>query len=397
MNKAIDYLALNWESVEDPYHLSIVTYALHKALHPSKDPAWAALEPLSSETKEYKWWQMELPDDWAENPRSKERNTINIETTSYALLILADRGSISDAVPVVNWLFSQQNGHGGYASTSDTFVALKALAEFNIGFSIQDRGTNMRIQYAFLDTVKSMEVSSSFPVRLLKSDLPPETDQVRIRTTNTGVAVIQVNYQYNLAVNGAWPAFVLNPQVTRVSNAHHIQITLCSHFIQLTSVAKSLMSVMEVNLPSGFTVNPDALPALTRFRGVKRVETEREGTKVVIYFESFEKKEICPTVEAFRTHRVAGQRPAYVVMYDYYDQTKQARSFYEVPQATLCDICEGDDCPDSGCDRDSLASPYYVGNPFDDAYLSGRRGAASITNINLTLLICATLAIFFNA
>ena len=53
--------------------------------------------------------------------------------------------------------------------------------------------------------------------------------------------------------------------------------------------------------------------------------TEREGTKVVIYFESFEKKEICPTVEAFRTHRVAGQRPAYVVMYDYYDQTKQAR------------------------------------------------------------------------
>ena len=264
MNKALDYLALNWESVEDPYHLSIVTYALHQALHPSKDPAWATLEPLSSDTKEFKWWQMQVPEDWAENPWSKERNTINIETTSYALLTMADRGSISDAVPVVNWLFSQQNGHGGYASTSDTFVALKALAEFNIGFSIQDRGTNMRIQYAFLDTVKSMEVSSSFPVRLLKSTLPPETDQVRIRTTNSGVAVIQVNYQYNLAVNGAWPAFVLNPQVTRVSNAHHIQITLCSHFIQLTSVAKSLMSVMEVYLPSGFTVNPDALPALTR-------------------------------------------------------------------------------------------------------------------------------------
>ena len=40
------------------------------------------------------------------------------------------------------------------------------------------------------------------------------------------------------------------------------------------------MAVMEVNLPSGFTANTDSLPALRRYRGVKRVDTEKENTKV---------------------------------------------------------------------------------------------------------------------
>ena len=46
------------------------------------------------------------------------------------------------------------------------------------------------------------------------------------------------------------------------------------------------MAVMEVNLPSGFTANIDALPALRRYKGVKKVDTERGDTKIVVYFES---------------------------------------------------------------------------------------------------------------
>ena len=38
-----------------------------------------------------------------------------------------------------------------------------------------------------------------------------------------------------------------------------------------------------------------------------------------------------------------------VIVYDYYDQSRRARSFYDVVPATLCDICVGDDCPDDGC------------------------------------------------
>lgn len=34
------------------------------------------------------------------------------------------------------------------------------------------------------------------------------------------------------------------------------------------------------------------------------------------------RKEYCPTVSAFRTHKVARQRPVPVTVFDYYDQCK---------------------------------------------------------------------------
>ena len=37
---------------------------------------------------------------------------------------------------------------------------------------------------------------------------------------------------------------------------------------------------MEVNLPSGFTIDKDSLPALRRFKGVKRVDPAKGDTKV---------------------------------------------------------------------------------------------------------------------
>lgn len=349
MNKAIDYVAQQWESLSDPYDLSVVTYVLHKAVHPAKDQAWAVLSSLAKTKDDKKWWERELPEDWAKNPWQKEPNTPNIEMTSYALLCLTERGGITDAVPITNWLFSQQSATGSFASTSDTYIALKALTEFSIGFSIQDRNTEMSIQYAYLGNVRKIAVSSQNPTTMQKRILPEETREVKIRATGNGLSVIEVGYQYNLNVTAAWPSFVVNPQVTKVSDSYHMQVTVCTHFIQKTNVTSSYMSVIEVYLPSGFTVNQDALPALRKFKGVQKVETDRKDTKVILYFNSIEKQEVCPTIEAFRTHRVANQRPAPIVVYDYYDQTRRARSFYDVVPATLCDICEGEDCPSGGC------------------------------------------------
>ena len=295
-----------------------------------------------------------------QKPWQKEPNTINIEMTAYALLCLTERKAITDAVPVTNWLFTQQASSGSFASTSDTYVALKALTQFSIGFSIKDRNTDMSIQYAYLDNVKRFTVSSENPTTMQKRILPEETREVKLRATGNGLAVIEVGYQYNLNVTGAWPSFVVNPQVTKVSDSHHMQVTVCTHFIQNTTVANSFMSVIEVYLPSGFTVNQDSLPGLRRYKGVKRVETDRKDTKVIIYFNSIEKREVCPTIEAFRTHRVANQRPAPIIVYDYYDQTKRARSFYDVVPSTVCDICEGNDCPSDGCvSRSRYVCPLY--------------------------------------
>ena len=71
-----------------------------------------------------KWWQSEIPELEATNPWHKAPNTETIEMTSYALLCLTERGGITDAVPVTNWLFSQMNTNGGFAATSDTYAGI---------------------------------------------------------------------------------------------------------------------------------------------------------------------------------------------------------------------------------------------------------------------------------
>merc|ERR1719510_1910173 len=115
----------------------------------------------------------------------------------------------------------------------------------------------------------------------------------------------------------------------------------------------SNMAVMEVNLPSGFTADLDSLPALRRYKGVKRVESDKGDTRIILYFDGLKSpsptasNEVCPTIAAFRTLRVARQKPAHVLVYDYYDQSRRARSFYQVDPSSLCDIC--DDCYVKDC------------------------------------------------
>ena len=55
---------------------------------------------------------------------------------------------------------------------------------------------------------------------------------------------------------------------------------MCANYIEGGSATSSNMAVMEIYLPSGFTVDRDSLYALRRYKGIKRVDPERGDTKV---------------------------------------------------------------------------------------------------------------------
>lgn len=85
---------------------------------------------------------------------------------------------------------------------------------------------------------------------------------------------------------------------------------------------ESNMAVMEVNFPSGFTADVDSLPSLEVSQNVQKVETKNGDTTVILYFNNLTQIEYCPTVSAYKTHKVAKHRPVPVVIYDYYDSCK---------------------------------------------------------------------------
>jgi CD109 antigen len=75
-----------------------------------------------------------------------------------------------------------------------------------------------------------------------------------------------LSWGYNLEVTGAWPSFTLDPQVDRTSNANQMTLSICTSFY---GGNQSNMAVMEVNMPSGFTVNKERLANLLHYPTVQ--------------------------------------------------------------------------------------------------------------------------------
>ena len=68
--------------------------------------------------------------------------------------------------------------------------------------------------------------------------------------------------------------------VTLLTLIHCVKVTICANYIEGGSATSSNMAVMEIFLPSGYTVDRDSLYALRRYKGIKRVDPEVGDTKV---------------------------------------------------------------------------------------------------------------------
>ncbi|KAL0108702.1 hypothetical protein PUN28_014092 [Cardiocondyla obscurior] len=344
VNKAVDYIVRNMEGLNDTYALSLCAYALNLAKHPYETSAFNFLESKAVTKQGLKWWSKPIPKD-NKNPHYALPRSVDVEMTSYSLLLYLRRNLVADAIPVMKWLVKQRNTEGGFASTQDTVIGLQALAK--LAEKLSKDTSSVRISFKHGDEGQSyINVNSGNSMILQKQILPSKTRSVNITASGKGFVLVQVSYQYNLNVTGAFPLFTLDPQVDKNSNANHLQLSVCSGFVPTEEANESNMAVMEVSLPSGFTVDRDSLPSLEISSHVKRVETKNGDTVVVLYFDKIGKEEYCPTVSAFRTHKVAKQKPVPVSIYDYYDSSRRARAFYEPRKTTLCDLCEKEDCED---------------------------------------------------
>ncbi|CAG9825408.1 unnamed protein product [Phaedon cochleariae] len=344
INKGLDYIARNIDEQDSIYTLALCSYTLQLAEHTSRQSAFNLLDAKSKTKNNMKWWAKDTPANENKNPWTKLPRSVDIETTSYALLTFIEANLLEDTTPVLQWLLNQQNHLGGFASSRDTVVGLHALYRLVTRLA---GPTNIQIEFEAGPTGGGrFSVNRNNVMIQQTAEVGKDSREVNITAQGTGLAVFKVSYQYNVNVTGPWPLFTLDPQVDKNSNSNHLQISICAAFVSrnLTENPESNMAVMEVSLPSGFTADIDALPSLEVSQNVQKVEMTHGLTKVILYFNNISRTEFCPTISAFRTHKVAKQRPVPVVIYDYYDSSRRARVFYRAPTVTLCDICEEEDC-----------------------------------------------------
>ncbi|KAF6203422.1 hypothetical protein GE061_003841 [Apolygus lucorum] len=336
----------------DVYSTAVAAYALGLADLPSKEKAFQLMESKAIINGDLKHWENEKD---KEDEDKKEKypweeatsNAISVEITAYAMLCYLQRNMTAEAIPILKWLLSQQNSNGGFASTQDTVVALGAIGKLANQLTGNSKDMTIKFDYPPGGSTE-LKVTDANSLLYQKAELPSrKVRQVSIDAKGTGFAVVQVSYRFNVDKKGTDPAFKLNIETDSSTTKDHMILNICTSY---TAGKESNMAVMEVTLPSGFTIDEDGIKLLRVTPRVKKVETKEENTLVVLYFDKVTNEDLCVPVSAYKTFRVAKQKPVPVTVYDYYDTTKSTTDFYSPKPSSVCDICEGDDC--KNCDND---------------------------------------------
>uniref|UniRef100_A0A8C9PHM3 CD109 antigen n=1 Tax=Spermophilus dauricus TaxID=99837 RepID=A0A8C9PHM3_SPEDA len=328
--------------ISDNYTLALITYALSSVKSPKAKEALNLLTEHAEQEGGMQFWVSSvstLSESW--QPRS-----LDIEVAAYALLSHFLQFQISEGIPIMRWLSRQRNSLGGFASTQDTIVALKALSEF--AALMNTERTNVQV------TV--LQPSSSSPVKFLidtQNHFLLQTAEIAVEQPTTvnisasgfGFAICQFNVIYNVKDSGSFrrkksiqkqEGFDLDVEVKdNKDDINHVNLNVCTRFL---GPDRSGMALMEVNLLSGFTVPSDAIPLSET---VKKVE--HDHGKLNLYLDSVNETQFYASVS----------------IVNYYEPRRQAvRSYNSIVKLSSCDLC-GDVQGCHPCEDGALGSLHH--------------------------------------
>lgn len=338
LQSSTDYLVQKLDSINNPYDLALATYAL--SLN-DRNGSLDFLEKLV-EFSQY---------DDAAGTRSWSYRSLGVEIAGYALLSYIEHGRLPDATPIMRWLTTQRYDRGGFRSTQETFVALKAMAKFSARTSTHRNDYRVTVRpkrdKMYLFDVDSRSLST------LKQDLDIATRKVNVKLFGKGAGIFQIAYQYYQNIVVERSSFNLEVNLLPNSTYYRQELEVCVSFISKEAYEYSNMALVEVFFPSGIVADTDSVRDLSIGRNIQKTELRFGGTSLVVYYLRMNAQPNCFGVTAERHFKVALHRPAHVVVYDYYDNGAQSDRFaiasYEGKVMQICDVCDDEDCETLSC------------------------------------------------
>ncbi|XP_033235958.1 alpha-2-macroglobulin-like [Drosophila pseudoobscura] len=350
IDKAVAYLSAHTEESEELLPKSIAVYALQKSKAPDAAKHVASLKALAQQEDDRTWWTEDTEKLRAFKGCRRWWCWVwshDVEITSYALLTLleTEQETPDSVLNTIRWLVAQRNSFGGFASSQDTVVGLQALIKFaeKSGYeaakwevSVSNKGKR--------EKTEKLSATEENDLVLQTVEFPQGTQSLEFEAKGTGAALIQISYQYNVVEKETKPSFKIQTIVKPESSPAKLELSVCVEYVEEGKAKASNMAILEVSLPSGYTADEDSFKDIKDIERVRLVETKNGDSVIVVYFENLLRGELkCIPFDAFRTHAVANQKPAPVVLYDYYDTNKKATEYYQI-ESKLCDICEDSEC-----------------------------------------------------
>ena len=301
---AVGYLEGLLDQVSNPYATAIVAYVLELADSPQATPFNSRLLGLArSDANGLSWGS---------------GRTIAIETTAYAALALFERGDLINGSKAARWLTSQRNRRGGFGSTQDTVLALKALSRYA---ALVPTGADITINLAAGDWERQIKVDASNGDLLQIVDVPTG-DPLTITGSGSGEVLAQVARRFNRLIPepGTATAFSVEMAYSGSEFAVGEMMTILAEVKYAPAAERnSGMVLVEIQIPTGFALTREGSDSIgLQISNPPSRRVEVSGRTVILYFDDFESGQIIEVAFDVRAFHAAVAQPAQARAWAYY-------------------------------------------------------------------------------
>uniref|UniRef100_A0A672K5S5 Complement C3-like n=1 Tax=Sinocyclocheilus grahami TaxID=75366 RepID=A0A672K5S5_SINGR len=335
IKKAVSFLEGRLPQLTNPYAVAMTSYAMANENKLKKD----ILMRHSTQGEAGRFWTV------------PGQHYHSLEATAYAVLALVKAKDFDKAGEAVHWLARQQAHYGGSGTTQATIMVFQAVAEYH---------TQVKNRQNFNLDVELSVAGRSKPVRYnIKRDNAHLTHSYKVDINNdfnvtargTGAATLSVLTLYyarpaeksNCTFFDLTVKMEKDPKTKQEGAIETYQLAM--NFIYKSDKTDATMTILDIGLPTGFTVDSRDLEVLST--GKERYSQKFETDKVILYFDKVSRKQ--KEVITFRMHKLynVGQlQPAAVTIYEYYSPDPRCTKFYhpERTDGALNTLCKGDLC-----------------------------------------------------
>ncbi|XP_076003914.1 complement C3-like [Genypterus blacodes] len=337
IDKAVTYLETRLPTLTNPYAVAMTSYALANADKLNRNLLYRFVHP------ELNRWP------------TPKGHIYTLEATAYALLALVRAKAFEDAKPVVRWFNKQRKSGGGYGSTQATIMVYQAVAEY--WANAQEPNYDLKVDVLLPGRARPDKYSftrvNHYTTRTSKiNDI---NQDVKVTATGTGEAtltLVSLYYAIPKEKESDCQRYSMTVELLPVKMDEDDKIyKLKIELLYKNPDHDATMTILDIGLLTGYTVNMDDLNALSKgpARSIARHEMDKvlsERGSLIIYLDKVSHTR--PEEISFRLHqklKVGILQPAAVSVYEYYDQTRCIKFYHpERRGGQLLKLCRNDEC-----------------------------------------------------
>ncbi|XP_044201968.1 complement C3-like [Thunnus albacares] len=337
IDKAVAYLERHLPSLTNPYAVAMTSYALANEGKLNRQILYSFVSPDSSH------WPV---------PKGRE---YTLEATAYALLALVKAEAFEDARPVVRWFNKQQRVGGGYGSTQATIIVYQAITEYWANAQEPEYNLNVDILVPGKSKPDKFNFNKENHYATRTSKFNGINQNVKVTAKGTGEATLKmVSLYYALPKEKESDCQQFNLSVQLLPEKMEDDEKIYKLKIEVFFKDKerdAKMSILDIGLLTGFTVNTKDLDSLSKghARNIAKYEMNKvlsERGSLIIYLDKVSRER--PEEIAFRIHqklKVGVLQPAAVSVYEYYEQTRCVKFYHpERTDGKLLRLCKNTEC-----------------------------------------------------